>query len=234
MLPARHRLRRHAVAAPEPVFASAAPRARPRRRKRKRGLARGIGSRAPSSCRLTTSIMPYLHKTAALVYGVVVLVFTSAACGSPEAPVPATSEPIQATATPGSSDLQKMIDRFAPTDLAVDLSKRPDGDRRALAKLVEASRTIDALFLRQVWDGNEAMLLDLVRDESAEGRQRLHYFLINKGTWSRLDHDRPFVSGAPAKPEGANFYPLGAAKGVIEKWIDLMTADELVSANVEL
>ena len=38
----------------------------------------------------------------------------------------------------------------------------------------------------------------------------LHYFLINKGPWSRLDHNKPFVPGVPAKPEGANFYPAGA------------------------
>jgi hypothetical protein len=39
-----------------------------------------------------------------------------------------------------------------------------------LAKLVEASKVVDALFLRQVWPGNEAMLLDLVRDQSPLGR----------------------------------------------------------------
>ena len=46
---------------------------------------------------------------------------------------------------------------------------------------------------------------------SAEAR--LHYFLINKGPWSRLDHNQPFVPGAPAKPEAANFYPAGRDEG---------------------
>ena len=41
---------------------------------------------------------------------------------------------------------------------------------------------------------------------------RLHYFLINKGPWSRLDHNRVFIPGVPAKPEAANFYPAGATK----------------------
>ena len=92
-------------------------------------------------------------------------------------------------------------------------------DRRALAKLVEASKVIDALFLRQVWVGNEAMLLDLVRDETPAGRARLHYFLINKGPWSRLDHNEPFVAGAPPSRRARNFYPAGATKEEIEKWI---------------
>ena len=112
-----------------------------------------------------------------------------------------------------------MTARFAPTEITADLSKLSPTDRQVLAKLVQASKIMDALFLRQVWAGNEAMLLDLVRDETPLGRARLHYFLINKGPWSRLDHNEPFVPGAPAKPEAANFYPAGATKAEIERWI---------------
>ena len=112
-----------------------------------------------------------------------------------------------------------MAARFAPTDIGADLSPLSAADRQVLAKLVEASKIIDALFLRQVWAGNEPMLLDLVEDQTAEGRARLHYFLINKGPWSRLDHNQPFVAGAPAKPAGANFYPADASKADIERWM---------------
>jgi hypothetical protein len=175
--------------------------------------------------------MPHLVKTAATACAVVTLCLTSAACGSPEAPVPVTSQPSQSTASTASSDLQRQIDRFAPTDLSVDLSKLSDGDRGVLAKLVEASKIIDALFLRQVWEGNDAMLLDLVRDETPEGKARLHYFLINKGPWSRLDHNTPFVAGAPAKPAGASFYPTDASKAEIEKWIASLPPSERARAT---
>ncbi len=120
---------------------------------------------------------------------------------------------------PDPTTLHTMAARFAPTEISADLSKLSAADRRVLAKLVEASKIIDALFLRQVWAGNEAMLLDLARDETPNGRARLHYFLINKGPWSRLDHNEPFVPGAPAKPAAANFYPEGASKADIERWI---------------
>ena len=123
-----------------------------------------------------------------------------------------------------------MIDRFAPTDLTVDVSKLSPADRTVLTKLVEASRIIDVLFRRQVWDGNEAMLPDLY-DQTEEGRARYHYFLINKGPWSRLDHNAPFVAGAPPKPEGANFYPSGATKADIEKWIASLPAAERARAT---
>ena len=122
--------------------------------------------------------------------------------------------------------LQQMAARFAPTDIGADLTALSEADRRVLAKLVEASTLIDALFLRQVWAGNEAMLLDLVRDESPAGRARLHYFLINKGPWSRLDHNQVFVPGAPAKPDAANFYPPGASKPEIERWIQSLPETE--------
>ena len=59
--------------------------------------------------------------------------------------------------------------------------------------------------------------------ERTAAEARLHYFLINKGPWSRLDHNQPFVPGVPAKPEAANFYPAGATKDEVEKWIDGLT-----------
>ena len=143
--------------------------------------------------------------------------------------MPATQTAQSAQSQP--SDLGPKIARFAPTDIAADVSKLSAPDRRVLAKLVEASKMIDALFLRQVWFGNDAMLVDLARDESPDGRERLHYFLINKGPWSRLDHDEPFVPGAPPKPEGANFYPAGATKAEIEKWIQSLPEAERARAT---
>ena len=137
----------------------------------------------------------------------------------------------QEAPVPDTQTLQRMAARFAPTDISADLSKLSDADRGVLAKLVDASKIIDALFLRQVWAGNESMLMDMVRDQSAEGRARLHYFLINKGPWSRLDHDAVFVPGAPAKPAGANYYPDGASKADLERWMQSLPEAERARAT---
>jgi hypothetical protein len=174
--------------------------------------------------------MPYLLKTA-MTYAAGAVLLTSAACGSPESSVPATSEKPVASSSPAASDLRRQTARFAPTDLSVDLSRLPASDRAVLAKLVEASKIIDALFLEQVWEGNVALSLDLMRDSTPEGQARLHYFLINKGPWSRLDHNAPFVPGAPAKPAGANFYPADATKPEIEKWIGSLPPAERARAT---
>ena len=132
---------------------------------------------------------------------------------------------------PATAELQRMSARFAPTEISADVSRLSPNDRRVLAKLVEASKMIDALFLRQVWSGNDAMLLDLVGDQTPEGRARLHYFLINKGPWDRLDHYRIFVPGAPKKPEGANFYPEGASKAALERWMQGLSEAERAQAT---
>src|SRR5580765_2008448 len=131
----------------------------------------------------------------------------------------ATAINAQEPRMPATAELQRMAARFVPTEITADVSRLSPSDRRVLGKLVEASKIIDALFLRQVWSGNDAMLLDLVSDQTPEGRARLHYFLINKGPWDRLDHYRIFVPGAPKKPEGANFYPDGASKAELERWM---------------
>jgi hypothetical protein len=132
---------------------------------------------------------------------------------------------------PDKTKLDQMSARFVPTEIKVDLSKLSPNDRKVVAKLVVASQIIDGIFLRQAWAGNASMLLDLAGDQSPEGRARLHYFLINKGPWSRLDHNQPFVLGAPAKPEGAGFYPLDATKQEIESWIQGLPADQQMAAR---
>jgi hypothetical protein len=132
---------------------------------------------------------------------------------------------------PAIAELQRMTARFAPTDITADVSALSANERRVLAKLIEASNIIDALFLRQVWSGNEAMLLDLVRRDAPDARARLHYFLINKGPWDRLDHARPFVAGAPAKPGGATFYPEDASKADLERWIAALPEAERARAT---
>ena len=130
------------------------------------------------------------------------------------------------TRPPDQAKLEQMAVRFAPTELTADLSKLSPNDRKVLARLVEAAQVMDGIFLRQAWSGNPAMLFELARDQSPEGRARLHYFLINKGPWSLLDHNQPFVLSAPPKPAGAGYYPLDATKAELEAWMKSLPADE--------
>src|SRR5688572_5033700 len=141
---------------------------------------------------------------------------------------------VQQTQTSTDAEVQRldaMARRFAPVDLTANVAALPENERQALSRIIAAAKVFDALFLRQVWSGNETMLLDLVQDTSPLGRSRLHYFLLNKGPWSRLDHNEPFIPGAPPKPEQANFYPAGATKAEIEAWLKTLSAAERTRAT---
>jgi len=127
--------------------------------------------------------------------------------------------------------IQTMTARFAPVDLTADVTSMPANEQQALAKMIEAARVFDGLYLRQIWDGNESLLVQLAQDETPVGRARLKYFLLNKGPWSRLDHNEPFVPGAPARPEQANFYPAGATKAEVETWLATLSPAERTHAT---
>ncbi len=158
------------------------------------------------------------------------LIATLAACRAPAPSTPPATPPASA-AEKEVADLRQKIARFAPTDLTADITALPANERDALAHMVRAAQVMDALFLEQVWAGNEPMLQTLVRDESPIGQVRLHAFLINKGPWSRLDHNEVFVPGAPPKPPSANFYPDEATKAEVEKWIGSLTGAEKARAT---
>ena len=145
-------------------------------------------------------------------------------------------KPVQdrAATLPSTFELRTMTARFAPADIGADISALPAPERNALSRLVQAAKLMDALFLRQAWSGNDALLQDLSRaalTNSPDAAARLHYFLINKGPWSRLDHDRSFLAGVPAKPASANFYPAGATKEEVQKWIDSLKGDAKAQAT---
>ncbi|GJJ04042.1 hypothetical protein RugamoR64_45800 [Duganella rhizosphaerae] len=144
-----------------------------------------------------------------------------------------------AYAAPASvTDLDKMTKRFAPVALTADTSQLSAGDKKAIAKLIEAAKIIDVLQLRQRWSGNEALWSALQKDQTPLGKARLNYFWLNKGPWSILDDHQSFLpaelSGIaiPAKkPEAGNFYPEGATKQALESWMNALPAKDKEQAQ---
>ncbi len=96
-----------------------------------------------------------------------------------------------------ATELSKKIRRFAPTVMTANTARLSPSDRKALQKIIAAAKLYDQLYLRQIWSGNEALLQRLQADKTALGRLRLHYFMINKGPWSQLDENEPFIDGVP-------------------------------------
>jgi hypothetical protein len=124
----------------------------------------------------------------------------------------------------GDAELAKKIARFAPTTLTADVSKLSAKDRLALDKIIAAAKLLDPLFLRQVWNGNDALEKKLLADKTPLGQQRLHYFYINDGPWSRLDNNEPFIEGVPhEKPPLASYYPDDMSKDEFNAWVQTLS-----------
>ena len=139
---------------------------------------------------------------------------------------------LSAADIPDVSHLNQMIARFAPTDLRVDVSKLSPGDRQALAKLIEASRLLNDIFLNQMWSGNQALRARLDRDHSPLGKARLHYFWLNKAPWSEIDDHTAFLPDVPPKKlPGANFYPEDMTRAEFESWVKTLSKEEREKAE---
>ncbi|MCY3843443.1 MAG: hypothetical protein OXH69_07865 [Acidobacteria bacterium] len=129
-------------------------------------------------------------------------------------------------ATAGQEPVGTTMHRlYAPVEIGADVAALPASERAALARIVDAARVMDALFLEQVWPGNPTVLMALLDDRSSAGQARLDYFLANKGPWSRLENDRPFVAGVPSKPPGAAYYPPDATREELAAWFDDLSGE---------
>jgi hypothetical protein len=125
-----------------------------------------------------------------------------------------------AAVMPDLAHLNEMGARFAPVTLKNQEATLSAADRKALAKLVDAAKVLNGLFLEQLWSGNRALYEKLQKDVTPLGKARLHYFWLNKGPWSDLDGHTAFIPGVPdRKPLGANFYPVDMKREEFEAWV---------------
>ena len=124
----------------------------------------------------------------------------------------------------GDPELAQKIARFAPTVLTANTARLSAKDKLALNKIIEAAKLLDPLFLRQVWSGNAELEKRLLADKTAAGRQRLHYFYINDGPWSRLDNNEPFIDGIPnEKLHQAAGYPDDITREEFNAWVETLS-----------
>ncbi len=122
------------------------------------------------------------------------------------------------------SDLAEKMLRFTPATITASTSGLSPGDQQALPLLIDAGKIMDAIYLRQMWSGNPALLERLEKDNTPAGLERLHFFKINFGPWSELDNDAPFIDGVPhARPKGANLYPEDMSQEEFEAWVKTLS-----------
>jgi Peptidase family M49 len=123
------------------------------------------------------------------------------------------------TATPPTEmhvepDVAKRLAQLPRTVIDYDRSLLDDNEKQVVAKLIEASKAIDELYWRQVWEGNPDLRARLAK----QGGPAYEYFIANKGPWDRLEENEPFI-GTKKKPLGAAFYPEDMTKEEFEKYV---------------
>jgi hypothetical protein len=126
--------------------------------------------------------------------------------------------------------IEERIAQFVPTELTFDEGPLSEDDRAVLRKIVEASRFMDDIFLRQVSPWNPEWLARLESSHRDGDKQLLHYFRIMYGPWDRLEEHKPFI-GEDEKPLGAGFYPPELTKDEFEDWLARHPEDEEAFAS---
>ncbi|RUS33105.1 hypothetical protein BC938DRAFT_473075 [Jimgerdemannia flammicorona] len=116
----------------------------------------------------------------------------------------------------GDLPVHKRLSRYAVHEVGTDLSHLSPNERKAIPLLIKVGKLLDALYIRQMWSGNEK-LLERLKDHN--DKQLLTLFDMYKGPWAREDSSTPFIADVPPRPEGANFYPEDMTKDEFEAWV---------------
>jgi len=103
------------------------------------------------------------------------------------------------------------LTRYRSVKLTTDLSHLEDNQRKLLTHLIEAAKVMDDCFWFQAMGARDKY------DIQDDDLQR--HFEINYGPWDRLKNNQPFIDGAGAKPDGANFYPADMTKDEFEQFL---------------
>ncbi|HEY3056385.1 MAG TPA: peptidase [Thermoanaerobaculia bacterium] len=121
-------------------------------------------------------------------------------------------------------DVAARVKQLPRTTIDYDRSLLNENERQVVAKLIEASKSIDEIFWRQVSEQNPELRTRLQRQSGASPTDcaAYDYFIINKGRWDRLKENEPFIEpfgAAGAKPPGGAFYPLDMTKDEFERYV---------------
>jgi len=120
---------------------------------------------------------------------------------------------------PSKAELERMLSRYAPSEMTFDARQLPVKDRTLLKHLVAAAQQIDEIFWRQSY----AQAVE-IRDRLNKARDSAsvllrHLVSLNAGPFDRLEDFKPFT-GDRKFPPGAGFYPADLDKTEFEAYVE--------------
>ncbi len=102
-------------------------------------------------------------------------------------------------------------------EVEVDVSGLPASEQAALAPIIRAARQMDALYVRQVWPGTEALIRERQAARTPAAEAELAALNLFKGPWG--PDGAAFIAGVPPERPIGDYYPPGASKHDIEAWL---------------
>src|SRR5712692_3509204 len=111
-----------------------------------------------------------------------------------------------------ASDLDQRLAKWKPVKMPFDATGLTARQRQEVRKLVDASRSIEAIYWRQ----SDPEALQLYRSTRNQKLRRL--LMINGSRFDLIDENKPFAGSEPPAP-GRALYPKGLTREQIEAYV---------------
>ncbi len=133
---------------------------------------------------------------------------------------PAETEIVKEEPVPPKApyDLKAQYKKFAPVRMTPDTSFLRPSERRTVNKLMEASRHLNAIYLRQLDIDNPKTRRDIKESETENNKDLRRMFNLHYGRCDTLEDGYVFYGDEPC-PDGGGFYPEDMTKAEFEQWI---------------
>ena len=117
-----------------------------------------------------------------------------------------------------SYDLARQYEKFAEVQMNPDTSFLVDGERQAVNKIIEASKLLSEVYLRQLDVRNPEIRAEIEASDRSDKDLLLKMFDLHFSVCDGLEDGYVFYGDMPC-PEGAGFYPADMSRQEFEDWI---------------
>jgi len=154
------------------------------------------------------------------------LILGLAACGQKnEVDISQAGDTPAESTAPQAYDLSRQYAKFAEVKMDPDTSFLSDSERQVVNKLIEASKMLDDIYLRQRNADNPAIRDAIAAGDHPDKALLLKMFDLHFGVCDGLEDNHIFYGDAPC-PDGGGFYPADMTKEEFEAWIAAHPEDE--------
>ncbi len=124
------------------------------------------------------------------------------------------------------SEMQKMIDQFAKTEIDVKMDHLTAKEKEMVKLLVKAGQHADEIFWIQTAYDAIKTRDELKSKTDQASKDALEYAMISYGPYDRITEKRFTGEGAQERPKGGTFYPADMTKEEFEAYIKANPKEE--------